>query len=123
MASDTRVPIVTPSSDAASSWGLGDGQAIPWEYAPAPEARDIVHLRERYGLFIGGRDLSSPNRAYTYFLVRGNGQFLVKSRAGAKTSDILAWRADPAVTQADSTGKATYRALLICAVVSSVIAV
>lgn len=64
---------------------------------------------EGYGLFIGGRDLSSPNRAYTYFLVRGNGQFLVKSRAGAKTSDVLAWRSDPAVTKADSTGKATYK--------------
>ena len=25
-----------------------------WEYAPAPEARDIVKLQERYGLFIGG---------------------------------------------------------------------
>jgi len=31
--------------------------AIPaaWEYAPAPEARDIVKIEERYGLFIGGR--------------------------------------------------------------------
>src|SRR3990172_5052079 len=27
---------------------------LEWEYAPAPEARDIVHLQERYGLFIGG---------------------------------------------------------------------
>jgi aldehyde dehydrogenase (NAD+) len=26
-----------------------------WEYAPAPEARDIVKLDERYGLFIGGQ--------------------------------------------------------------------
>jgi aldehyde dehydrogenase (NAD+) len=25
-----------------------------WEYAPAPEARDIVRLQERYGLFVGG---------------------------------------------------------------------
>jgi aldehyde dehydrogenase (NAD+) len=25
-----------------------------WEYAPAPEARDIVSLQERYGLFVGG---------------------------------------------------------------------
>ena len=25
-----------------------------WEYAPAPEARDIVRLEDRYGLFIGG---------------------------------------------------------------------
>jgi aldehyde dehydrogenase (NAD+) len=29
--------------------------AVPeWEYAPAPEARDIVSLQERYGLFVGG---------------------------------------------------------------------
>src|SRR5262245_19236360 len=25
-----------------------------WTYAPAPEARDIVSIRERYGLFVGG---------------------------------------------------------------------
>jgi len=25
-----------------------------WDYAPAPEARDIVSLEERYGLFVGG---------------------------------------------------------------------
>jgi aldehyde dehydrogenase (NAD+) len=28
-----------------------------WEYAPAPEARDIVQLRERFGLFIGGEEV------------------------------------------------------------------
>jgi acyl-CoA reductase-like NAD-dependent aldehyde dehydrogenase len=27
---------------------------LEWDYAPAPEARDIVHLEDRYGLFIGG---------------------------------------------------------------------
>ena len=27
---------------------------LEWEYAPAPEARDIVHFQERYGLFVGG---------------------------------------------------------------------
>ena len=26
-----------------------------WDYAPAPEARDIVQLEKRYGLFIGGK--------------------------------------------------------------------
>jgi aldehyde dehydrogenase (NAD+) len=30
---------------------------LEWEYAPAPEARDIVQLRERYGLFIGGEEV------------------------------------------------------------------
>jgi aldehyde dehydrogenase (NAD+) len=28
-----------------------------WEYAPAPEARDIVELRDRYGLFVGGQEV------------------------------------------------------------------
>ncbi len=28
-----------------------------WEYAPAPEARDIVQIRERYGLFVGGQEV------------------------------------------------------------------
>jgi aldehyde dehydrogenase (NAD+) len=28
-----------------------------WEYAPAPEARDVVQIRERYGLFIGGQEV------------------------------------------------------------------
>ncbi|HXG75794.1 MAG TPA: aldehyde dehydrogenase family protein [Gaiellaceae bacterium] len=28
-----------------------------WEYAPAPEARDLVSLRERYGLYIGGEEV------------------------------------------------------------------
>ena len=27
---------------------------LEWEYAPAPEARDIVRFQERYGLFVGG---------------------------------------------------------------------
>ncbi|MBA2569167.1 MAG: aldehyde dehydrogenase family protein [Actinobacteria bacterium] len=34
-----------------------------WEYAPAPEARDLVQLRDRYGLFIGG-DWLEPKETY-----------------------------------------------------------
>jgi aldehyde dehydrogenase (NAD+) len=45
-------------TDAPASWGLGDGQQIPWEYAPAPESREIVQLKSRYGLFIGGKEVA-----------------------------------------------------------------
>ncbi len=48
---------------APASWGLGEGQAIPWDYAPAPEAREIVRLRERYGLFINGREVPAADGA------------------------------------------------------------
>ena len=30
---------------------------LEWEYAPAPEARDIVEIRDRYGLFVGGEEI------------------------------------------------------------------
>src|SRR5204862_7112047 len=34
----------------------GDRTPLPsaWEYAPAPESREIVELQERYGIFVGG---------------------------------------------------------------------
>ena len=57
---------VTPPQRAAVSWGLGDGQAIPWNYAPAPESRDVVEVREHYGLFINGREV--PARSGETFI-------------------------------------------------------
>src|SRR6266851_4294789 len=37
---------------------------------------------EGYGLLFGGRDLAGAAQRYTYFLVRGDGTFLVKRRNG-----------------------------------------
>jgi aldehyde dehydrogenase (NAD+) len=57
---------------------------LEWEYAPAPEARDIVQIRERYGLFIGGEEVEprtkewfpsiSPSTEETLFAVAQAGQ-------------------------------------------------
>jgi aldehyde dehydrogenase (NAD+) len=38
--------------------------AAEWTYAPAPESRDVVQLRDHYGLFIGGEWLE-PRESYT----------------------------------------------------------
>src|SRR5437667_2099803 len=46
---------------AAASWGLGDGAAVPWGEAPATESRDIVRIKDRYGLFIGGREVEASD--------------------------------------------------------------
>jgi len=63
---------------------------------------------EGYGLFIGGQDLSGGAQSYTYFLVRGDGTYLIKQRNGEKTSNITqGWTAHPAVKKADAQGKAT----------------
>jgi aldehyde dehydrogenase (NAD+) len=62
MATDTDRRLLPAPDRSPSSWGLGDGQAIPWEYAPAPESSEIVTLRERYDLFIDGRDVAASDR-------------------------------------------------------------
>ncbi|HSE95297.1 MAG TPA: hypothetical protein VLD61_05365, partial [Methylomirabilota bacterium] len=63
---------------------------------------------EAYGLFVGGRALQSPEQHYTYFLVRGDGKFLIKTRTGATTANVTAaWAEHPAVVKADAAGKAS----------------
>ena len=34
-----------------------------WTYAPAPESRDVVQVRDSYGLFVGGEWLT-PTETY-----------------------------------------------------------
>jgi len=64
---------------------------------------------EAYGIFIGGRNLDQPTQQYTYFVVRGGGEYLIKVRDGAGTRTVSDWKASDAVPKADAAGKATYR--------------
>ena len=64
---------------------------------------------EAYGIFIGGRNLDQPSQRYTYFLVRGTGEYLVKVRDGATTKNVAEWKASDAVPKADASGKGSYR--------------
>lgn len=62
---------------------------------------------EAFGLFLGGRNLDAANQDYLYFLVRQDGQFMVKHRAGSETHTLIDWTANPAVRQPGADGKAT----------------
>jgi hypothetical protein len=46
---------------------------------------------EAYGLFIGGSDLDKGTQRYTYFLIRQDGKFLIKSRDASATKPIVDW--------------------------------
>ena len=46
---------------------------------------------EAYGLFIGGSDLDKDTQRYTYFLIRQDGKFLIKSRDGGTTKPVVDW--------------------------------
>jgi hypothetical protein len=62
---------------------------------------------EAYGIFFMGKDLDTPQQNYAYFLVRGDGKYMVNHRAGADIHKIIPWTDSPAVNKADANGKAT----------------
>ena len=57
-----------------------------WTYAPAPEARDIVRLRERYGHFVGGEWLE-PTETYETISPATEETLAVVGQATAKDVD------------------------------------
>ncbi|MEX2181025.1 MAG: hypothetical protein WD771_03230 [Gemmatimonadaceae bacterium] len=62
---------------------------------------------EAYGIAWGGRNLDGPEQDYLYFVIRKDGKFLVKHRAGAATHDIQPWTEHPAIVKEGADGKAT----------------
>lgn len=105
--------------DMAPGWHITLGPAAIF-YRPADttsgNARVVAKLHmtppkpmhpESYGMFIGGRDLQGPNQSYTYFLIRADGNFMIKRRMGDKTTTVLGWTANPAVKAADAEGNAS----------------
>lgn len=51
-----------------------------------------------YGLIFGGADLTEDSQKYSYFVIREDGQFLVRRRDGAKTMSVGGdWAAHAAV--------------------------
>lgn len=64
---------------------------------------------EAYGIFIGGSSLDTPKKQqYTYFLVRGDGKYMIKVRNGDDTRIVTEWTAHPAIPHQDASGKAVY---------------
>ncbi len=86
----------------------------------AYRARAVVHLfpgerREGFGIFIGGRHLEDDTQRYTYFLLRKDGRFLIKRRAGSETPVLVPWTAHDAIVPHDG-GEGTAKNVIEVAV-------
>ncbi len=105
--------------EMSPGWHIWLGPATIF-YQPADTASGNAHLvglfhvtppiaahPESYGLFMGGTDLQGPNQAYTYFLIRADGKFMIKRRMGDKTATVVNWTANAAVNAAGADGTAT----------------
>jgi hypothetical protein len=72
------------------------------------EQLDAPAHPEAFGVFIGGSSLDTPTVKYSYFIVRGDGKYMVKVRDGSKTRTITDWTASPAIPKQDAAGKGLY---------------
>ncbi|UCC74685.1 MAG: hypothetical protein JSV86_09085 [Gemmatimonadota bacterium] len=67
--------------------------------------------REGFGVFVGGENLEAGNQSYLYFLIRKDGRFLVKHRAGDETHVIIPWSEHAAILKHDG-GEGTAKNIL-----------
>lgn len=102
-------------------WHVTTGRAgagIFWQPAmtAAGEYRleSTMHLMEpaqhpeAYGVLVGGSDLEAESQSYLYFLVRQNGEYLIKRRNGAGTDNVVGWTAHEAIPSAAPSGPTRY---------------
>lgn len=63
---------------------------------------------EGYGLLLAGRELTTRNQNYLYFLVRQDGKFFIGHRANDSTvHKLVDWTSNTAVKAIDAQGKAS----------------
>ncbi len=87
---------------AAIFWNPGNtGSGTYTVSATFTQTKASSHLNS-FGLFFGGRDLAGDGQRYTYFLIREDGQFLIKKRMGGNTENVTSgWAAHSAVNALD----------------------
>lgn len=80
---------VAPKS-GTYAFGASFGQRVAPEH---PEA---------YGLIWGAEKLGTPEASYLYYIVRGDGKYMLRHRANAtEIHDIVPWTDSPAINKAD----------------------
>lgn len=62
---------------------------------------DPGQRRESFGIFVGGSELHGDQAAYTYFLVRRTGEYMIRHRAGEELHDVQGWTEHDAVLSWD----------------------
>ncbi|MDQ2664517.1 MAG: hypothetical protein M3Z05_00735 [Gemmatimonadota bacterium] len=95
------------SGPAAIYWTGKDMASGPFTASVTMTQTKAPSHPEAYGIFFGGKKLEGADQTYFYFLVRGDGKFLLNHRAGAVVHKIVDWTENSAVKKADAKGAAT----------------
>jgi hypothetical protein len=101
-------PTVVETGPHALLWPEGAADLAPPYTVRAELRKRSGRLHEGFGIVFGGTGLDGAEaaQAYSYFLVRGDGSYLIKRREGAQTPVVRDWTRHPRITRdADGTGR------------------
>lgn len=63
--------------------------------------------REGFGLLVGGRDLNGAGQDYLYFLIRHDGSYMIRHRAGTEVHTLADWTQHDAIAKPTATDGAS----------------
>lgn len=93
-----------------------------WTASGNYKAEAVIHLfdppkghAEAYGIFVGGKDLTGANESYLYFLLRTDGQYLIKQRTGKAVKEVVPPTASPAIKPFDAAAKSVANTIAVAA--------
>ncbi|MEO7454935.1 MAG: hypothetical protein ABIY52_01640 [Gemmatimonadaceae bacterium] len=92
---------------AAIYWSGAQKAAGPFTASATFQQTKAPSHPEAYGMIFQGNNLSADNVSYAYFLVRGDGKFMVNHRAGGDVHKIVEWTDNAAIKKQDAKGVAT----------------
>jgi hypothetical protein len=94
-------PTVVETGPHTLLWQDGAPELAPPYTLRAEMRKRAGRLHEGYGVIFGGTgvDGAEAAQAYSYFLVRGDGSFLVKRRQGAETPVVRDWTRHPRINR------------------------
>mgnify|MGYP006201462111 CR=1 FL=1 len=92
-----HVILWNPAQSAAGAYTA----AATFKQERAPERR------EGFGLFVGGRDLNAEGQDYLYFLIRHDGSYMIRHRAGTEVHTLADWTQHDAIRKPTATEAAS----------------
>ncbi|HEX6037202.1 hypothetical protein [Longimicrobium sp.] len=94
-------PSVVETGPHTLLWQEGAAELAPPYTVRAELRKRAGRLHEGYGIVFGGSGLegAETGQAYSYFLVRGDGSYLIKRREGAATPVVRDWTRHPRIAR------------------------
>jgi hypothetical protein len=107
MSMGSGVHAQTAGRGAAIFWQPGDGASGNFTISASFTQMEPSSHPNAFGLFLGGSNLKADDQQYSYFVIREDGQFLIKKRMGSETSNVVAWTRHDAINTLNAQGSAT----------------